>query len=102
MCSLFLFSIKNKEHNENDEDDDFEGDEEVHNMRMRATQPPVFLNAFLENQQKIDKQKEKPHTVFLQLFNKEIINDVKYYLFTFKLDEKKKDKNKNAEKFKIC
>ena len=93
-----LFLIENKNNEQRQRGDDDYDDEETENVRMKATQTPMFLNAFLENQQKVDKQKEKPHTVFLQLFNKEIINDVKYYLFTVKLDEKKKDKNKNAEK----
>ena len=96
-----LFLIENKNNNEQKKrgDDDYD-DEETENVRMKATQPPVFLNTFLESQQKVEKQKEKPQTVFLQLFNKEVIKDIKYYLFTVKLDDKKKDKekNKNNEK----
>ena len=93
---LFLIENKNNEQKQRGEDD--YDDEETENVRMKATQTPMFLNAFLESQQKVDKHKEKPQTVFLQLFNKEIINDIKYYLFTVKLDEKKKDKNNNIEK----
>jgi hypothetical protein len=90
-----LFLIENKNNNEQRQLGDDYDDEETENVRMKTTQTPMFLNAFLESQQKVEKQKEKPPTVFLQLFNKEIINDVKYYLFTVKLDEKKKDKNQN-------
>ena len=98
---LFLIENKNKEHKENDEDNDFEGDEEVHNMRMRATQPPMFLNSFLENQINFEKIKEEETKVFLNLFNKEIINDINYYLFTVKIDEKKKNKHlKKQNQFK--
>ena len=93
-----LFLIENKNNNEQKQREDEFDDEEVENVRMRTTQTPQFLNTFLENQQKVEKEKEKSKTVFLQLFNKEVINDIKYYLFTVKLDEKKKDKNKNNEK----
>ena len=72
-----------------DEEEDDYGDEEVQNMRMKATQTPMFLNTFLENQENQEKKKEAPK-VILNLFNKELINDVNYYLFTVKLDEKKK------------
>ena len=94
-----LFLIENKSNNEQRQrgEDDYD-DEETENVRMKATQPPMFLNAFLESQQKIDKEKEKQQTVFLQLFNKEVIKDVKYYLFTVKLDDKKKEKKKSIEK----
>ncbi len=96
-----LFLIENKNNNEQKQIGDDYDDEETENVRMKTTQTPMFLNAFLENQNKVDKQKEKPPTVFLQLFNKEIINDVKYYLFTVKIDEKKKDKDKNNDKKEI-
>ena len=89
-----LFLIENKNNDQRELGDDYD-DEEMENVRMKTTQTPMFLNAFLESQQKNDKQKEKPPTVFLQLFNKEIINDIKYYLFTVKIDEKNKDKNQN-------
>ena len=93
-----LFLIENKNNNEQRQgDEDDYDDEETENVRMKATQPPMFLNAFLENQQKIEKEKTKQQTVFLQLFNKEIINDVKYYLFTVKLDDKKKEKKKTIK-----
>ena len=91
-----LFLIENKNNNEQRRDGDDEYDEdETENVRMKATQPPMFLNAFLESQQKVEKEKETPQTVFLQLFNKEVINNVKYYLFTVKLDDKSKDKDKS-------
>ena len=91
---LFLIENKNKEKLE---DDDEYGDEEVQNMRMKATQTPMFLNTFLENQENREKKKEEPR-VLLNLFNKEQINDINYYLFTVKLDEKKKYKNKDKTK----
>ena len=91
---LFLIENKNKE---NLEVDDEYGDEEVQNMRMKATQTPMFLNTFLENQENREKKKEEPR-VLLNLFNKEQINDINYYLFTVKLDEKKKYKNKDKTK----
>ena len=59
------------------EDGDDYDDEDAENVRMKATQTPMFLNTFLEIQQKAEKHKEKAATVFLQLFNKEIINDIK-------------------------
>ena len=92
---LFLIENKNRE---NEEEDDY-GDEEVQNMRMKATQTPMFLNTFLENQENQEKKKEAPK-VILNLFNKELINDVNYYLFTVKLDEKKKLKKQDQLKGK--
>ena len=64
---------------------------------MKATQTPMFLNTFLENQENREKKKEVPK-VILNLFNKEQINDVNYYLYTVKLEEKKKFKNKDQTK----
>ena len=87
-----LFLIENK-NIENSQDDEY-GDEEVQNMRMKATQTPMFLNSFLENQENPVIKKETPK-VYLNLFNKENINDINYYLFTVKLEEKKKSKDKN-------
>ena len=49
--------IENK-NKENLEDDDEYGDEEVQNMRRKATQTPMFLNTFLENQENREKKKE--------------------------------------------
>ena len=91
---LFLIENKNKE---KEEDDNDYGEEEVQNMRMKATQTPMFLNTFLENQENREKKKEVPK-VILNLFNKEQINDVNYYLYTVKLEEKKKFKNKDQTK----
>ena len=90
---LFLIENKNKENVEEDE----YGDEEVHNMRMKATQTPMFLNTFLENQENPEKKIEPPK-VFLNLFNKEYINDINYYLYIIKIEEKK---NKFLNKNKI-
>ena len=90
-----LFLIENK--NAQKEDDEYD-DEEAENVRLKTTQTPMFLNAFLESQQQKPEKKEKPPTVFLQLFNTEVINDIKYYLFTVKLDEKKEKKKDDNEK----
>ena len=92
---LFLIENKNKE---KEEDNEY-GDEEVQNMRMKATQTPMFLNTFLENQENPEKKKELPK-VYLNLFNKELINDVNYYLYSVKLEEKKKYKPKEKLKTK--
>ena len=92
---LFLIENKNKE---KEEDDEY-GEEEVQNMRMKATQTPMFLNKFLENQENPEKKKEPPK-VFLNLFNKELINDVNYYLYIVKLEEQKKIKGKEKYKTK--
>ena len=98
---LFLIENKNKEKKEdedNENSDDY-GVEGVKNLRMKATETPMFLNTFLENQENIEKKEEAPK-VFLHLFNKECINDINYYLFTVKLDEKKKKKNAEPNKLK--
>ena len=98
---LFLIENKNKEKKEDDNEEDEEdyGDEGVQNMRMRVTQTPMFLNAFLENQENPEK-KQEPAKVFLHLFNKEYINDINYFLFTVKLEEKKKNKGVKISKLK--
>ena len=99
---LFLIENKNKEKKENEDEensDDYDVGE-VKNMRMRATQTPMFLNTFLENQENPEKKVEEAPKVFLHLFNKEYINDINYYLFTVKLDEKKKNKKIEISKLK--
>jgi len=68
--------------------------------KKKLTKVPSFLNKFIKNEVNGKFKKDKS-VVFMQLFPKEVINDVKYYIFNIKIsnsDEKKIIKKNNNDK----
>ena len=65
--------------------------------KVKNTAAPSFLNSFIRNDVNGQFKKDKS-VVFLHLFSKEVINDVKYYIYNIKIsnpEDKKKHQKEN-------
>ena len=65
--------------------------------KPKNTAAPSFLNSFIKNEANGQFKKDKS-VVFLHLFSKEVINDVKYYIYNIKIsnpEDKKKQQKEN-------
>ena len=66
------------------------------NSKKKLTKAPSFLNTFIKNEVINSDFKKDKSVVFLQLFSKEVINDVKYYIFNIKISNPDEKKNKQS------